>query len=91
MKVYGLTEEGVPVEFQIVLRDGYNAIQSADSPSNTEFYDLLKDIGLLKILKPASVFPDEHKIAEEILSALEKRRERWAQAHPVPDTPVTSS
>ena len=87
IKVYGLTKEGLPVEFQIVLRDGYNTSKSPDSPNSTHFYDLLKDIGLTKIVKPYSIFPQEQKVAKEVLQELENRRKKWETSHQ--ETPAT--
>ena len=81
IKVYGLTKEGLPVEFQIVLRDGYNTSKSPDSPNSTHFYDLQKDIDLAKIVKPYSIFPQEQEVAQKVLIELEKRREQWEQSH----------
>lgn len=81
MKVYGRTKDGIPVEFQIVLRDGYNSIKSPDSPNSIQNYDLKKDLDLLKIIKPASIFPREHIVAKEIRAALEKRKTKWNKTH----------
>ncbi len=82
MKVYGRTQQGYHVEFQIVLRNGYNSIHSPDSPNNPQFYELLKDIEMAKIIFPSSVFPEIHELARKILEELEKRSKVWFKEHP---------
>lgn len=82
MKVYGRTRQGYHVEFQIILRNGYNSIHSPDSPNNPQFYELLKDIEMAKIIFPSSVFPEIHEMAQKILEELEKRSRAWFKQHP---------
>ncbi len=82
MKVYGRTEDNLPIEFQIVLRDGYDSIKSPDSPNNVDAYELKKDLEICRIVKPSSLFPNEHEITIQALKILAEKSEAWFKKHP---------
>ncbi len=66
MKLYGITEEGVHIEFQIMPRCTFEAKESRQSPNNDRNYNLKKVLKIAKLCFVESIHPHLHEVVNRL-------------------------
>lgn len=79
-KIYGKTKDGVRFEFQIIPRDVFENMNSAESPNNHEFYDMEKDFRVATAVFRQSSSPRIHEVANQARGKLSERKTRAREA-----------
>ncbi len=73
-KLYGVNEQGVHIEFQILPKDVFESTNSWRSPNNHQFYDMEKDLDVAKAVLRLSSSPRAHEVAELAKKRLKEKK-----------------
>lgn len=78
VKLYGRTQEGVPVEFQILPKTTYEDKLSQQSPTNDKYYQWEKAVKLAPLCYAESINPRIHEVAKQVAQAMQHSKDTMA-------------
>lgn len=78
VKLYGKTQEGVPIEFQVLPRTTYEDKLSQQSPTNDKYYQWEKAVKLAPLCYAQSINPRIHEVTKQIAQAMKHSKDIMA-------------